>query len=141
MTSDERLKGRRLLLVEDEAMVAMLLEDMLSDLGCEVVGPAGNVAHALELAKGEAEIAGAILDVNVGGQPIYPVAETLKARGVPFVFATGYGETAGAPGGFDAPVIRISGKDVPMPYAANLEKLALPSVAEIVEAAKAVTYR
>lgn len=90
MTLDDRLKGLRLLLVEDEAMVAMMLEDMLGDLGCEVVGPAGTVAHALELARADQGITGAILDVNVAGEQIYPVAETLKARGVPFVFITGY---------------------------------------------------
>jgi len=91
MTPKERLKGMRLLLVEDEAMVAMMLEDMLGDLGCEVVGPADSMPQALALANGDNAIAGAILDVNVGGQPIYPVAEALKARGVPFVFITGYG--------------------------------------------------
>lgn len=102
MTVDERLSGLRVLLVEDEAMVAMMLEDMLGDLGCEIVGPAASVARALELA-GDAALDGAILDVNVGGEAIYPVAEALTARGVPFVFTTGYGATdidarfAGAP--------------------------------------------
>ncbi len=106
MTPDDRLKGLRLLLVEDEAMVAMMIEDMLGDLGCEVVGPAGSVARAQELARTEAEIAGAILDVNLGGEPIYPVAETLKARGVPFVFITGYG-SADIDGRFaDAPTVQ-----------------------------------
>jgi len=106
MTPDERLKGRRLLLVEDEAMVAMMLEDMLTDLGCDVVGPAGTVARALELAQSEPTISGAILDVNVGGEPIYPVAEALKARGVPFVFITGYG-SADIDGRFaDAPTVQ-----------------------------------
>ena len=106
MMPDERLKGLRLLLVEDEAMVAMMLEDMLGDLGCEVVGPAGSVARAQELAQSEATIAAAILDVNLGGLPIYPVAETLKARGVPFVFITGYG-SADIDGRFaDAPTVQ-----------------------------------
>ncbi len=106
MTLDDRLKGLRLLLVEDEAMVAMMIEDMLGDLGCEVVGPAGSVARAQELARTETEIAGAILDVNLGGEPIYPVAETLKARGVPFVFITGYG-SADIDGRFaDAPTVQ-----------------------------------
>lgn len=106
MTLDEPLKGLRLLLVEDEAMVAMMLEDMLGDLGCEVVGPAGSVALALELARADQGIAGAILDVNVAGEPIYPVAETLKARGVPFVFITGYG-SADIDGRFaDAPTVQ-----------------------------------
>ncbi|MGQ9365376.1 response regulator [Azospirillum sp. ST 5-10] len=90
MTAEEQLSGLRLLLVEDEAMVAMMLEDMLGDLGCEVVGPAASVAQALELATGAA-LDAAILDVNVGGEPIYPVAERLAERGVPFVFTTGYG--------------------------------------------------
>jgi CheY-like chemotaxis protein len=102
MMADDGLSGLRLLLVEDEAMVAMMLEDMLGDFGCAVVGPAASVAAALELAGREA-IDGAILDVNVGGEPIYPVAEALAARGVPFVFTTGYGAAdidrrfAGAP--------------------------------------------
>ncbi|HYH23310.1 MAG TPA: response regulator [Azospirillum sp.] len=90
MTAEEGLNGLRLLLVEDEAMVAMMLEDMLGDFGCEIVGPAASVAAALELA-GHEGLDGAILDVNVGGEPIYPVAEALVARGVPFVFTTGYG--------------------------------------------------
>lgn len=91
MMPDERLKGMRLLLVEDEAMVAMMLEDMLSDFGCEVVGLADNVPEALALAHDAAAALGAaILDVNVGGQSIYPVAEALKEKGVPFVFITGY---------------------------------------------------
>ena len=106
MTLDEPLKGLRLLVVEDEAMVAMMLEDMLGDLGCEVVGPAGSVARAQELAQNEATIAAAILDVNLGGLPIYPVAETLRARGVPFVFITGYG-SADIDGRFaDAPTVQ-----------------------------------
>ncbi|WP_029011231.1 response regulator [Azospirillum halopraeferens] len=90
MTADERLSGLRVLLVEDEAMVAMMLEDMLGDLGCRIIGPAASVAAALELAADPA-LDGAILDVNVGGEPIYPVAEALTARGIPFVFTTGYG--------------------------------------------------
>lgn len=90
MTAEDGLSGLRLLLVEDEAMVAMMLEDMLDDFGCAVVGPAASVKAALELA-GREGLDGAILDVNVGGEPIYPVAEALAARGVPFVFTTGYG--------------------------------------------------
>ncbi|WP_448188278.1 response regulator [Azospirillum sp. sgz301742] len=105
MTLDEPLTGLRLLVVEDEAMVAIMLEDMLHDLGCEVVGPAGDVPHALELAQTDQGIAGAILDVNVAGTPIYPVAAALKARGVPFVFMTGYG-SADIDGRFaDAPTV------------------------------------
>lgn len=88
--ADGRLHRRRVLLVEDEMMVAMLLEDMLSDFGCEVIGPAGRVDEALSLARNGA-IDVAILDVNLAGQETYPVADVLAAAGIPFVFATGYG--------------------------------------------------
>ena len=84
------LDGLRVLVVEDEAAISLLLEDMLLDFGCEVVGPAARLATALEAAGKEA-LDLAILDVNVAGEPIYPVAEALQARGVPFVFSTGYG--------------------------------------------------
>ena len=84
------LRGLRILVVEDEMVVAMLLEDMLADLGCEVVGPASRVEEALRLADSET-VHGAVLDVNVAGAEVYPVAEALAQRGIPFVFATGYG--------------------------------------------------
>jgi CheY-like chemotaxis protein len=88
-TGDE-LNGLRILVVEDEAAISLLLEDMLLDFGCEVVGPAARLASALELAANEA-LDLAILDVNLAGEPIYPVAEALHNRSVPFVFSTGYG--------------------------------------------------
>jgi CheY-like chemotaxis protein len=84
--------GLRILLVEDEAMVAMIIEDTLSDLGCEVVGPIATVARACEAAATE-RVNGAFLDVNLRGELVYPVAEALTARGVPFAFVTGYGES------------------------------------------------
>lgn len=90
-TNDDSLTGLRVLVVEDEALVAMLVEDMLGDLGCHVLGPAGSVRTALELIERETPQA-AILDVNLGGEPVYPVADALKAAGVPYVLATGYGE-------------------------------------------------
>ncbi len=74
-------------------MVSMLIEDMLLDLGIEVVGPVAKMEDALALAR-EAEIEAAILDINVGGQFTYPVADILQARGVPVIFATGYGSSA-----------------------------------------------
>jgi CheY-like chemotaxis protein len=82
---------RRVLVVEDEIMIRMLLEDMLDDLGCEVVGAAGTIDEALALAR-DAAVDVAILDVNLNGSPVYPVADTLMARRVPFIFSTGYGE-------------------------------------------------
>ncbi|MFN3930705.1 MAG: response regulator [Brevundimonas sp.] len=84
--------GRRVLIVEDESLVAMLLETILEDMGCEPVGPAATVDEGLELVADPAAIDAALLDVNVAGRQVFPVAEALKARGVPFVFSTGYGE-------------------------------------------------
>lgn len=86
------LEGRRVLIVEDEALVAMLLETMLEDMGCAPVGPVATVDEALDIVTNEEAIDVALLDVNVAGREVFPVAEALTARGVPFVFSTGYGE-------------------------------------------------
>ena len=86
---DSGLSGRRVLVVEDEVMVAWTLEDMLADLGCEVVGPAARVDQALTMIEAEA-VDAVVLDVNLNGEKSYPVADALAARGVPFVFSTGY---------------------------------------------------
>ena len=85
------LSGLRVLVVEDEMMVSMLIEDMLTDLGCIVVGPAARLDEAIALAESE-QIDCAVLDVNLGGQPIFPLADILRAKGAPFAFATGYGD-------------------------------------------------
>lgn len=91
MTDVSKLAGLRVLVVEDEMMVSMLIEDMLTDMGCQVVGPASRLDEALSLAE-TAEMDCAVLDVNLGGQPIFPLADALRARGVCFAFATGYGD-------------------------------------------------
>lgn len=83
--------GRRLLLVEDEIMIRMLLEDMLTDLGHQVKAVAGGLDDALTLAR-NTDCDGAILDVNLNGAEVYAVADILMERGIPFAFATGYGE-------------------------------------------------
>ncbi|GEO97978.1 response regulator [Methylobacterium haplocladii] len=88
--NEDVLKGARVLVVEDEAAISMLLEDMLDDFGCEIVGPAARLSTALEMAQKETFVV-AILDVNVAGEPIYPVAEAIVQRGLPLVFSTGYG--------------------------------------------------
>ena len=85
------LTGRRVLVVEDESLVAMLLETILEDMGCTPVGPAATVDDGLKMATDE-QLDAALLDVNVAGKQVFPIAEMLKARGVPFVFSTGYGE-------------------------------------------------
>ena len=83
----------RVILVEDEPLVAMMMEDLLTDLGCEVAGSFGALGPALAwLAKQDALPDGAVLDVNLGGgETVFPLAEMLRERGVPFAFATGYG--------------------------------------------------
>ena len=85
-------QGRKVLVVEDEMMIAMLVEDMLDELGCTVVGPAHALAPALDLASSATEIDAALLDINLGGQPVFAIADALRARGVPMIFSTGYGE-------------------------------------------------
>jgi CheY-like chemotaxis protein len=83
------LAGVRVLVVEDEMMVAMLLEDMLSDIGCTPVGPARTVKSALKLIE-QAGFDIAILDLNLSGDETYPIADVLAARAIPFAFASGY---------------------------------------------------
>lgn len=115
-TSD-RPSARKILLVEDEILVAMLLEEIMADLGYEVVGPVGRVAEAIELAQ-RAEIDGAILDVNLAGHHVYGVADALGARGIPYMFATGYGQAGLREGYADRPVLN-------KPFRANELKLGL----------------
>ena len=92
MADTPTLVGRRILVVEDEMMIAMLVEDMLSELGCSVVGPAHALDTALNLAQNEEGLDAALLDVNLGGQPVFAVADALRAKGVPAIFSTGYGD-------------------------------------------------
>jgi PAS domain S-box-containing protein len=94
-TVKERVKtangvAKRILLVEDEAIVAMMMADMLGDLRFAVLGPINRLAPATAAARDD-DIDAAILDVNLAGENVYPVAEILESRGVPFVFVTGYG--------------------------------------------------
>jgi CheY-like chemotaxis protein len=84
------LHGLRALIVEDEAAVALLIEDMLLELGCEVAATAARLAVASEKASTVA-CDFALLDVNLDGQPVFPVARILADRRIPFVFSTGYG--------------------------------------------------
>ncbi len=98
------LQGKKVLIVEDEALIAMLFEDMLSDFGCDVVGPAMNVRQAMEVAQ-SAAIDVAVLDVNLNGESSFPVATLLETRGVPFVFSSGYGANGLPPEWQDRPTL------------------------------------
>lgn len=86
---DDLLSGRRILVVEDEMLVLLNVEDLLADLGCKSVSAAATVDQALALIDAQAFDA-AMIDVNLGGGKSYAVADALTARGVPFVFSTGY---------------------------------------------------
>ena len=95
------LVGKRILLVEDEPIVAMMACDMLEDMGATVVGPAMTLGAALSLAE-TAELDAAVLDINLNGARSDVAAEVLARRKIPFLFATGYGaagrkDTTGAP--------------------------------------------
>lgn len=84
------LVGRRVLVIEDESLVSMLLEDTLAEIGCEIAGLASRFNDAMKKAI-SLSFDVAILDVNLNGQQTFPIAEALNERGLPFVFATGYG--------------------------------------------------
>jgi DNA-binding LytR/AlgR family response regulator len=86
----------RVLVVEDNFLMAEMLCDLLRGHGCEIVGPAPRLASALALVASR-EIDGALLDINLGGEFCFPLAEMLQAKGVPFVFVTGYADRAVVP--------------------------------------------
>lgn len=88
------IAGRKVLVVEDEYFIAQDMVRALRDSGAEIVGPVANVDDALDLLEQAGTIDAAVLDVNLQGEMVYPVADILLARSVPFVFTTGYDETA-----------------------------------------------
>ena len=93
MTAD--VAGRRILIVEDEVIIAMSIESVLREQGCVIVGPAARVDRALELARSE-RLDAALLDIGLRGEAVFPVADALATRGVPFAFLSGY-ELEGMP--------------------------------------------
>jgi CheY-like chemotaxis protein len=111
---DERspgLFGKRILLIEDEPLVSMDIESILSGAGCAIHGPAGNIEKAKRLID-EGEYDGALVDANLEGHPIDEIAELLKQRDCPFAFVSGYGREA-LPAGFRNAVL------VAKPYSRN----------------------
>ncbi len=91
---DRTLRDCHILVVEDEYLLAVELQEELHDAGAIVLGPVGSVADALVLLDAWTRVDGAILDVNLGGETAFPIAERLLERGIPFVFATGYDANA-----------------------------------------------
>lgn len=111
--------GIRVLVVEDEGAIAMMIEEMLEELGCQVVASVARLATAREMAS-VVEIDLAILDVNLSGERVFPVADILRARGIPFLFSTGYG-ASGLPSEFaQCPVLHK-----PFAQSALQQKIAL----------------
>jgi DNA-binding NtrC family response regulator len=91
LQSHRRLSKPRIVIVEDEAMIAMMLEDMLEDMGCEVAGSFGDLRSAMSwLSQPESDFDAALLDVNLGGETVFPVADLLHEKGKPFGFVTSY---------------------------------------------------
>ena len=91
--ADDTLRGLHVLVVEDEYMLAEDLRTSLEDAGVEIVGPVGRLQAALDAIRSAPELDAAVVDVNLGGEMAYPVADLLRERGVPFVFATGYDDS------------------------------------------------
>ena len=102
---DKLLSGRRILVVEDEMLVLIMIEDMLADLGCKSVTPAATVDKAVALISAQVFDV-ALLDVNLHGSDSHPVAEGLSARGVPFVYSTGNAGKSLRDGYSDRPVLK-----------------------------------
>jgi CheY-like chemotaxis protein len=99
------LEGRRIMIVEDEYLIAMEVQDLLTELGAEVVGPFGRLAPAVEAVNRE-QLHGALLDVRLDGETIDAIAEALVARGVPVLLATGYEKAQLPPSLQHLPMVR-----------------------------------
>jgi DNA-binding response OmpR family regulator len=91
MGQGAELSGLKILVVEDEPLIAMDLKHVLTGLGCSVLGPAYNLNQGMRLIQAET-FDGAILDVNLGGEMVFPLADSLAGRSIPFVYVTGYGK-------------------------------------------------
>lgn len=103
--SNDAMGRCRVLLVEDEAIIAMLMEDMLAELSCDVTHTAGQLDEAIKAAS-TAAVDLAFIDVNLRGAPAWPVADVLRARGIPFAFVTGYGAAGTDEANVHVPVLQ-----------------------------------
>lgn len=93
MTTPNAIAGKRILIVEDEMLVAVLVEDTLADYGGDIIGVAATLREARRFATSE-DFDAAVMDVNLAGESVHPVAEILENRGIPFIFVSGYGQSA-----------------------------------------------
>lgn len=98
--SHDALAGLKVLVVEDNFLIAEYVCELLAEHGCEVVGPVGRVAAGLKLVEGGVPVDGAVLDINLDGELCFPIAAALARRAVPFVFLTGYDDGDLIPGDF-----------------------------------------
>jgi len=101
----EGLAGARVLVVEDELLIAAMIAELLEEIGCVVLGPVARLKDAIKAASEDA-IDGAVLDVNLAGETVYAVADALAGRGVPFLFLSGYGSEALPPQHGGRPTLR-----------------------------------
>lgn len=101
---DTLLGGRTVLVVEDEMLILLMMEDLLADLGCEAVSAASSVPKAMELIEGQTFDL-ALLDMNLNGVETYVLADALSAKGIPFAFATGYGNRD-MRDGYEKPILK-----------------------------------
>jgi CheY-like chemotaxis protein len=115
------MEGLRVLVVEDELMVWLELQDILRELGCDIAGSAAHVAEARALAQ-TVEFDLAVLDLNLCGERTDEIADLLAARGIPFIFATGYGQEGVAQRHRNVPIIE-------KPYTTELLRMALIQLA------------
>jgi CheY-like chemotaxis protein len=124
------LQGERILIVEDDALLAAELVQTLDAFGCQAVGPAATLEEALRMASGEERLSAAVLDVNLGGRQSELVAKVLKARGVPYVMATGYAEIT-----WTEPGVRLLQKPYPPATLAEALRAAIGSRSELADRA------
>lgn len=120
MTNEKTaISSLQILVVEDESMVAMMIEDMLEDLGHKVIATSGRMPDASRLVS-DASADLAILDVNLNGEETYPLADSLAARQIPFIFATGYGSSGIKPEWSGVPVLQKPFQSRELAQAINL---------------------
>jgi len=123
------LISRRILVVEDEMIVSWMLEDMLTSLGCIMIGPAVQLEQALVMAKTETALDAAVLDISLNGSKSFSVADMLTARGIPFVFSTGYNKDNLPAAYTDIPILQKPYRELELAEA--LRKILAPKELEL----------